>query len=119
MWGSSYAVVKVALEELPPPLLGALRITLATGLIWLVLLWQARRPARSQGRGEDAETWGGKGLQRIPRRDALKMLGLGVLGLAIDYLLAYWGVSLSTATDASLMIIGEVIFTTLLGVWLL
>jgi drug/metabolite transporter (DMT)-like permease len=39
--------------------------------------------------------------------------------LAIDYLFAYWGVSLSTATDASLMIIGEVIFTTLLSVWLL
>jgi drug/metabolite transporter (DMT)-like permease len=55
----------------------------------------------------------------IPRRDKLKMLSLGFLGLAIDYLLAYWGVSLSTATDASLMIIGEVIFTTLLSVWLL
>jgi drug/metabolite transporter (DMT)-like permease len=41
------------------------------------------------------------------------------LGLAVDYLLAYWGVSMSTATDASLMIIGEVIFTTLLSVWLL
>jgi drug/metabolite transporter (DMT)-like permease len=119
MWGSSYAVVKVALEELPPPLLGALRITLATGLIWLVLLWQAWRPALSQSTRERAEIRGAKVLEKIPRRDALKMLGLGTLGLAIDYLLAYSGVSLSTATDASLMIIGEVIFTTLLGVWLL
>src|SRR5262245_22732693 len=85
MWGSSYAVAKVALEELPPPLLGALRITLATGLIWLVLLWQSRRPALSHGKAEGAETWGARGLERIPRRAALKMLGLGVLGLAIDY----------------------------------
>jgi drug/metabolite transporter (DMT)-like permease len=36
-----------------------------------------------------------------------------------SYLIDYWGISLSTATDASLMIIGEVIFTTLLGLWLL
>jgi drug/metabolite transporter (DMT)-like permease len=130
MWGSSYAVVKVALEELPPPLLGALRITLATGLIWLALLWQARRavphpPTPSPIATREGETreglggWRAKERRRIPRRDVLKMLGLGFLGLAIDYLLAYWGVSLSTATDASLMIIGEVIFTTLLGVWLL
>jgi drug/metabolite transporter (DMT)-like permease len=114
MWGSSYAVAKVALEELPPPLLGALRITVASSLIWLALLWQARLPL------SPASTPGeSKSLEKVPRRDGLKMLGLGFLGLAIDYLFAYWGVSLTTATDASLMIIGEVIFTTLLGVWLL
>ena len=132
MWGSSYAVAKVALEELPPPLLGALRITLASCMIWLALLWQSRRPALRPAsekntlpisfspsvKGEE----NGREVKQhtnIPRRDALKMLSLGFLGLAIDYLLAYWGVSLSTATDASLMIIGEVIFTTLLSVWLL
>jgi drug/metabolite transporter (DMT)-like permease len=132
MWGSSYAVAKVALEELPPPLLGALRITLASSLIWLALLWQARRPALTSTRGKGAmpaslspimgeSSSGGEVRhgEKVPRRDALKMLGLGFLGLAVDYLLAYWGVSLSTATDASLMIIGEVIFTTLLSVWLL
>jgi len=110
MWGSSYAVVKVALEELPPPLLGALRISLATLLIWLVLSWQARR---SGAAGEAA------GFEKVKRRDAIKLAGLGFCGVALDYLLGYWGVSLTTATDASLMIIGEVIFTTLLAVWLL
>jgi drug/metabolite transporter (DMT)-like permease len=109
MWGSSYAVAKVALEELPPPLLGALRITLATGLIWLVLLWQSRQRAGAEPAG----------LEKVAPRDALKIAGLGFGGLALDYLLGYLGVSMSTATDASLMIIGEAIFTTLLAVWLL
>jgi hypothetical protein len=57
MWGSPYAVVKIALEELPPPLLGALRITLATGLVWLMLLWQARAGSAP-------------GFEKVARRDA-------------------------------------------------
>ncbi len=35
LWGSTYAVTKVALLEIPPPLLGALRWISATALLWL------------------------------------------------------------------------------------
>jgi drug/metabolite transporter (DMT)-like permease len=48
----------------------------------------------------------------------LKLVGLGLLSVVAAYLLAYWGISLTTATDASLMIIGEVIFTALLALLL-
>ena len=104
MWGCSYAISKVALQELPPPLLGTLRVVGATSLLWIVLLWQHYQFSVPI---------------RVPRYDALKLFAIGFCGISLDYLLGYWGVSLTTATDASLMIIGEVIFTMLLAVWLL
>ncbi len=104
LWGCSYAISKIALIELPPPLLGTLRVTFATALLWLVLLWQHRHAGVPL---------------RVLRHDALKLFAIGFCGISLDYLLGYWGVSLTTATDASLMIIGEVIFTTLLAVRLL
>ena len=109
LWGSSYAVVKVALREVPPPLLGSLRVILALLLLWPLLLWRMRRAglAALALPGEQAE-----------RGDLLRLAGLGLIGVAASYLLDYWGISLSTATDASLMIIGEVIFTALLAAWL-
>jgi drug/metabolite transporter (DMT)-like permease len=33
MWGSSYAVVKVALEELPPPLLGVIYLAIVASVV--------------------------------------------------------------------------------------
>lgn len=103
LWGGSYAISKLALEEMPPPLLAALRLTSATALLWLLVLWQGRT-------GDFAHP---------PPTDRRKLMLLGLCCLGLDYLLGYWGVSLTTATDASLMIIGEVIFTSLLAVWLL
>lgn len=96
LWGSSYVVAKVALEEIAPPLLAALRFTLAAVALWLILA--ARTP-------------------RLPcARDTAKLLGLGAIGIGMNGLLGYWGVSLTTATDAALLIVGEVIFTTLLAI---
>jgi drug/metabolite transporter (DMT)-like permease len=105
LWGSSYVVAKVALLEVPPPLLGALRVSLASAILWPFLIWRS---------------WvGGVGARRLiepmPLGDALRLAGLGLLGVGASYLLDYWGIGLSTATDASLMIIGEVIFTALLA----
>src|SRR5689334_20668665 len=101
LWGSSYAVAKVALREIPPPLLGALRVVLAALLLWPVLIWQMRRS------GVAALALPG---QHVRRGDLARLAGLGVIGVGFSYLIDYWGINLSTATDASLMIIGEVIF---------
>jgi drug/metabolite transporter (DMT)-like permease len=106
LWGSSYVVAKIALEELPPPLLGALRFSLTTLFIWLVVLWQSPRGSKQD-------------LRRMDRADALKLVGLGLCGISLSYLLSYSGISLTTATDAALMIICEVIFTSLLAVFLI
>jgi drug/metabolite transporter (DMT)-like permease len=106
LWGSSPAVAKVALVELPPPLLGALRFSLAALFIWLVVLWQVRR--NNQPGNEAA-------LGSMKRGDMVKLAGLGVFGISLSYLLSYWGISLTLATDASLLIIGDVIFTSFLA----
>lgn len=100
LWGSSYVVAKVALAEISPPLLAALRFSIAAVTLWLILL--ARRP-------------------RVlpPRRDTLRLVVLGGVGVGANGLLGYWGVSLTTATDAALLIVGEVLFTIMLAVLLI
>jgi drug/metabolite transporter (DMT)-like permease len=105
LWGSSYVVAKVALREVPPPLLGALRVTLTSALLWPFLIWRTR-----------AMLPGARHLiEPIAAGDALRLAGLGLLSIGGGYLLDYWGIRLSTATDAALMIIAEVIFTALLA----
>lgn len=106
IWGSSWVVAKVALEELPPPLLAALRFTLATIVVGGVILSQTR-PASKRGIGP------------VNREDGLKLIGLGIIGISFSYLLTYWGISMTTATDAVLLIVGEVIFTSFLAFLLL
>jgi drug/metabolite transporter (DMT)-like permease len=105
LWGTSYVVAKVALEQLPSPLLGALRFTLASTLLWLIILGQRLWGRRQQPRPE----------ARLTPGAAWRLLGLGLIGVAANHLVTNYGQSLTTATDASLMIVGEVIFTTVLG----
>ncbi len=107
LWGSSYGVTKVALAEISPPLLGAFRWTLATIVLWLIQLWLFTRPNQ---RGVKPTA--------VSNPDKLRLLGLGTLGIGIAYVIDYYGINLTTATDASLMIIGEVVFTSLLAFWL-
>jgi drug/metabolite transporter (DMT)-like permease len=107
VWGSSYVVVKVGLRDLSPTALASLRVTLAAVLLWILWLAVPRLgPGSAFLRGPE----------RISRRDAIRMAALGLAGIALSYLLGYHGINLTTATDASLMIVGEVIFTSLLAV---
>ena len=108
LWGSTYGITKVALEEISPPLLGAMRWILATVILWVIQLWLWYGKANKQS--NPAET--------VPNQDKLRLAGLGALGIGIAYVIGYFGINLTTATDASLMIIGEVIFTSLLATWL-
>jgi drug/metabolite transporter (DMT)-like permease len=98
IWGSSYVVVKMALEEIPPPLLAGLRYTLASLVLWAIVAARLR------------------GTKLPTRHDSLRLLVLGAVGVAVHGWLVFWGISLTTATDASLMIVGEVLFTTLLAI---
>ena len=107
VWGSSYVVAKVALADLSPTALAALRVTLATLLLWLLWLAVPRlAPGAAHLRSPEP----------ISRRAAAQMAALGLVGIALSYLLGYHGISMTTATDASLMVVGEVIFTSLLAV---
>ncbi|MBV9170934.1 MAG: DMT family transporter [Chloroflexi bacterium] len=98
LWGASYVVAKVALEEIPPPLLAALRFILAASVLWGVIGLRGRT-------------------RRLPPiRDTSRLLVLGLVGVSVSGMLQYLGISLTTATDAVLLIVGEVLFTTLLAV---
>jgi len=106
IWGSSFVVAKGALWELSPTALASLRVVLAAVLFWTLWLAVGRfAPGLSQLRSSGP----------IPTGAALRMAALGLLGIALSYLLSYRGISLTTATDASMMVIGEVIFTALLA----
>ena len=72
LWGASYLAARVALNELPPPLMGALRFNIACLLLWPLLLAQARRG----GDRRPAAPW------RIQRTDLPRLLGLGLVGVA-------------------------------------
>lgn len=109
LWGSTYAVTKVALLEIPPPLLGAMRWITATVVLWGIHLWLVRQRATGAQAAAPA----------VSNADRLRLFGLGTLGIGVAYVIGYVGISLTTATDASLMIIGEVIFTALFAAWLL
>jgi len=99
LWGSSHAIGKLAIDSFDPLILAGLRISMATACFWgLRLSGIAPR-------------------ETVPQRDVLTLAGLGLLTVACAQFLDYRGLSLTTATDSSLMIIGEVIFTTILA-WL-
>ncbi|MFM2308589.1 MAG: hypothetical protein RLY87_709 [Chloroflexota bacterium] len=100
LWGSSHAIGKLAIDTFDPLLLAGLRVTIATGCFW-GLRFSGIAPREG-----------------VPSRDVLTLAGLGLLTVACAQFLDYRGLSLTTATDSSLMIIGEVIFTTILA-WLI
>jgi drug/metabolite transporter (DMT)-like permease len=99
LWGASFVVSKSALEQLTPLQLSAGRMILA-GLI--VLPWLLREQVRGA----------------LPLRAWPILALLGVLAFGASKFLGYWGLSLTSATDASLLISVEPLFTIALG-WLL
>jgi hypothetical protein len=68
--GCSCAISKLALVELPPPLPGTLRVTVASALLWPVVRWRHRHAGVPL---------------RVPRQDALKLFVIGFCGIRLDY----------------------------------
>lgn len=99
LWGSSHAVVKTAMEGTPPMLLAALRLAIASPLLILMQLG-LRRPA-------------------VLPSDRLPLFRLSLIGIVASYFLFYTGMQMTLSSDASLMIVGEVIFTAIFAFLLL
>lgn len=98
IWGSSHAVGKIATESFEPLLLAGLRVVFATACFWgLRISGIAPREV-------------------MPHSQRLRLALLGLIAVAAAQMLDYSGLNLTTATDSSLMIIGEVIFTAILAV---
>lgn len=100
LFGASSSTAKIAEQELTPFTLGALRFLVASALLLPLLARGWRR-------------------QPIPPREWPRLLGLSLLGFGLNNLFYNWGISLSTATDAALLISGEALFTALLSALLL
>lgn len=96
IWGTNFAVIKVALEELSPEALNALRFPLASVLLVLVLRYRGRL--------------------RLPeRRDVARLIGLGILGNVIYQLLFIHGLDRTSAGNASLLLATVPVWTILLS----
>ena len=96
LWAGSYTAGKVALADLPPIELNAVRFTLAALLLAPVLIRYRKQIPRD-------------------RRMLFILLQLSLLGFILNKALEYIGLSLSTASDVALLIATESIFTGLLS----
>src|SRR5262249_35423061 len=99
LWAGTYAAGKIALEQLSPIELNALRFALAALLLSPVLIRNRRLLA---------------GL-RHDRRALLVLAQLILLGWVLNKTLEYSGLALSTAADVALLISTESLFTAVLA----
>ena len=84
IWGANYALIKIVLRELPPPVFNAGRLLVASA-VFLVLL------------GFGART-------RPTRRDWIQLAGLGVYGQFLYQLCFMGGVARTSVANASLIV---------------
>ncbi len=96
LWAGTYSAGKIALSELNPVELNALRFTIAA----LALL-----PALARG-------W--RGIPR-DRKSLLTLAALTLLGFVLNKAFEYFGLALSTASDVALLIATESLFTAVLS----
>jgi drug/metabolite transporter (DMT)-like permease len=99
LWGSSHAIAKAALDTVPPFLLGALRISITIPVLSLIFFMTKRQP--------------------VAQPDRWPMARLSMIGVVASFVFGYSGINLTLSSDASLLIIGEVIFTAILAYFLL
>jgi drug/metabolite transporter (DMT)-like permease len=83
-YGSAYVAQQVALDGVPPALLGFVRLALASLVLWPLPRRRSVRPAAPG--------------------DRVKIVWMGVLGFGLAYTLAHFGMQRSTATNAALLI---------------
>ncbi|WP_410569993.1 DMT family transporter [Amycolatopsis sp. cmx-4-61] len=97
IWSSSFAVTKVALAEIPPMTLGALRFVLAAAILGVVVHVGPDR-------------------RRLPApRERLFIGWAGLLGITAYFALENVGVDLASASDATLIVAAYPILTLVLS----
>jgi drug/metabolite transporter (DMT)-like permease len=85
IWGANFSVVKVAIQQIPPLTFAGLRFFIASVLLWLVLrAVEGRRP--------------------LPPGALRQLIWLGMVGNSIYQVCFLFGLSISTAANASLII---------------
>jgi len=84
VWGASYLVADVGLQEMPPGALAAWRF-LVTSALMFPLLALTKTP------------------MRLRRRDVPSVAGIGIVAVAGTYLLNYVGIAMGSATDRAVV----------------
>lgn len=100
IWGGSFVVVKVVVEEIPSFELGFLRFLVATPFMALFLLLQGK------------ET-------RLPAKELPYLAILGLTGVTLLYVFQYSGIEFTTASTAAVLINTNVIFIAILSAFFL
>lgn len=85
IWGLNFSVMKIGLLEVTPGAFAALRFAGAGVLLWLVLLWREGRP-------------------RLPQGALWKLTWVGIIGNTLYQLGFTYGLRITTAANASLLI---------------
>ncbi|MGP4016014.1 DMT family transporter [Saccharopolyspora sp. 5N708] len=98
IWSSSFAVTKVALAEIPPMTIGAMRFVLAAVILGVVVHT-------------------GRDRRRLPSPRQRLFIGFaGLLGITAYFALENVGVDLATASDATLIVASYPIITLVLEI---
>ncbi len=96
LWAGSSLAAKIALASIPPMTLAFARFSLAALLMYgLAQVLKVNL--------------------RVARRDWGAFWVMGILGLALTYLLSYAGIQRTTASDSALIIATEPVFVSLLA----
>ena len=104
LWGVSFLLTKVILTQMGPMTAAAVRWWIAS----LALL--ALVAVRGSGRGA---------LQRAWRREWVRFVGLGAVGVGLFYILQNAALVYTTSVDVGLIMNMVPVLTTMMGVWLL
>lgn len=85
IWALNFTVIKYSLAELEPFVFNGLRFVFAAALMWMVLFWKGQQFT-------------------VPKKDWLPLLGLGILGNVIYQFLFIYGMDLTFAANAAVML---------------
>ena len=99
IWGGNYSITKLALGHIDPVLMGALRFSLSTVLLWIMVA-----VLRQHG--------------PIPRATVWQLLGWGVVGHTLNQLAFLSGLKLTSATNSALIFGNLPVVVALLGLML-
>ena len=104
IWASQFVLVKIVQAQMGPVAATFLPIGLATLLLVPVVRSETRRTGRAG---------------RIPRRDVLQFLLIGVLGQVVAQLFITWGVRYTPASNAALLMLALPVSTAVMAFVLL
>jgi drug/metabolite transporter (DMT)-like permease len=102
IWGSNFAIVKLAIAQIPLFGFNALRLLLASGL-FLAAIAIVRRPTVPPVVGPEHQGGAFTQLEALSRRDWLTLVGLGLIGHFLYQLFFMGGLARTAVANASLI----------------